>query len=202
MTSIPARLEALAQTKGSCVFRNIIECCKLDICSQISGCPGGYIADSHRLARELVNFPVTKDNIGKVLAKISRTMKKQGEFREEILDYYHFVKEEAFIPHSEFLKSGVGECAEKTILFQLAVQDAIKCFSVFGRLTEEQQDTDGKHAYNIIIDKNSASLVDAHNPVSSGRYFIPFIFPIKKLRQKEFELCDEGRVFGRRYFLL
>jgi len=102
---------------------------------------------------------------------------------------------------SEVLKLKRGECLEKSILFQLALQDRNLCYLVRGIVQEPNQKYGILHAYNIFFSGRKGHLVDIQNPlVDNNGGIVPFTAPITGINDSGFFIFDKGflrsEVFG------
>jgi len=87
---------------------------------------------------------------------------------------------------SEAFESGNGECMEKSVLFQIAMDlfkksentplSDKKCFYVAGFIKSESEPFKG-HAFNIITSGKKGILIDSENPISYLGSESPYVVP-------------------------
>jgi len=112
----------------------------------------------------------------------------------------------SYIYFSEALKSGQGDCVEKSALFQIAMDyfkriknhplSKRKSFYVVGDVDGGPPSFDN-HAFNIVVSEEKNLLVDVQNPSEEG----PYIVPVEYNRDINNISVPDEYTFGRTYSL-
>jgi len=105
------------------------------------------------------------------------------------------------IPFSTVVKDRVGECLEKSVLVQLAKQDSIQSFVIYGLITHDQMRGNILHAYNILLQSDKPYLLDAQNPMIFKEKTFPFLIPILGIDSNRILIEEKWRA-GRSYSII
>ncbi len=147
-----------------------------------------YEIDDVEIDKNLGEFPKGAVPYG----PIYRTLKNS---KKEIMEEFN---ENSKIPFSKVYNKGIGECLEKSILVQLAVQRGREGFLVNGCLAIEDEVGVSHHAYNIVFKDKKLFLIDVQNPLrvdSTGKVIHPYIAPILGINEDygEFLVPEEWK---------
>jgi len=105
------------------------------------------------------------------------------------------------IPFSKVVKLGVGECLEKAVLLQLALQRKERTSFLINGCLELDEGYGIPHAFNILIGKQgNPVLVDVENPLETSQGLVHCVCPIIDIQTEygDITLPEEYR-FGRKY---
>jgi hypothetical protein len=186
---IQEQLEALAEIEGSNVYTNLKQD---DIAAlNFAGKTVGYQINTPNYFRRTIS---SGQSIVNAAVDSYLAFRNEPQERSRIISQYRNEEDAPLIvPYLEFFNKGVGLCAEKSILFQLMVQDSLPSYLVFGRTHMGN----GFHAYNVIVHQDNPTLVDVQNPVlRNQQQIVPFIGAITTLNQQEFVLNENSRKLG------
>ena len=147
-----------------------------------------YEIDDIEIDKNLGEFPK-----GAVLyGPIYRTLKNS---QREIMELFN---RDSKISFSKVYNKGLGECLEKSILVQLAVQRGGEGFLINGCFSEENGIGVSPHAYNIVFRNKKPFLVDVQNPLridSNNKITNQYIAPILGINEDygEFLVPEEWK---------
>lgn len=90
---------------------------------------------------------------------------------------------------SDFKQNGTAICVEKSAMAQnILAFLGYNPMMIFGYLSNEKEITNEGHAYNCIIRKGKAMLIDFTNPImKDGEYFKPAMFAIDSDKLEDFK---------------
>lgn len=213
---IHEQLETLAQMEGSNVYTDLKK--GDEIRMNYQSYTAGYLMDQPNFFRRTIRDGQDIFNA---------TLDAYLAFKNDSAQRLRMIKELGcptprgkLVPYSEFFNRGIGLCAEKSILFQLMVQDSLPSFLIFGTT----QDKNMFHAYNVFFHENNPLLVDVQNPIKLAKIsenntisntdtvseqstnpkeeITPFIAQVLSLETDEFQIDEYSRKLGLRYFLV
>ena len=103
-------------------------------------------------------------------------------------------------PFSRPVHARVGDVLAKSVLVQLAKQNATVSFLVYGLFSHDQAPRTTAHAYNILFANDRPRLIDAQNPmiVGQARQVVPYEVPIFGIDANRIVIEEKWRA-GRNY---
>ncbi len=121
--------------------------------------------------------------------------------KEGILNNF---KNNSVIPFSLACDTGMGECLEKAVLMQLALQPYYKSFIINGCFCDDNSLGVDYHAYNILFKNGDIFLIDSQNPLKkddNGIITHPYIAPVLGIDKQDYSsfIVPNEWEMGRKY---
>lgn len=166
----------------------------------------GDLKKGSRVSKSMANlYQIDNPEIHKVLGDFSRLDIPYGPVNRKLKSDSFIIKQlfekeaqsnngSRVLPFSRVVDSGVGECLEKAVLFQLAVQNKFPCFLINGAHYLDNDFCD-YHAFNILFNQGKVYLTDVENPLAKGQdgKVFPYIVPINSIARGVIKVPEEYR---------